>query len=68
MIRAFATFSCLLGFFIAIMVVAGTPDSGDVEARETDIAQGSCITREVALDEGYGITRKASKLFCADKN
>ncbi len=65
MIRTFAIFSCVVGFFVIILAAAGMPHSGDVEARETAISPDGCMTREVALDQGYGVSRKVSQRVCA---
>ncbi len=65
MIRTFAIFSCVVGFFAIVLAVASMPQSGDVEARETAASVDGCTTREVALDEGYGVSRKVSQQVCA---
>jgi len=67
MIRAFAIFGCLIGFFVLLAFVSA-PQGGDVEARETNMSKSGCVTREVALDEGYGISRKMSQLVCDVQN
>jgi len=67
MIRAAAIFCCFIGFLAMMLAVASLPESGTVEARETTLAIDGCTTREVALDEGYGVSRKMSQLICADK-
>ncbi len=66
MIRTFAIFSCFVAFLVIILAVAGMPQSGDVEARETAVSADGCMTREVALDQGYGVSRKVSQLVCAN--
>jgi hypothetical protein len=63
MIRTFAIFCCLLGFLAIVLAVASMPQSGDVEAREASV--DGCTTREVALDQGYGVSRKVSQQICA---
>jgi len=67
MIRAFAIFGCLIGFFVLLAFIS-VPQGSDVEARETNIGKSGCVTREVALDEGYGISRKISQLVCDEQN
>lgn len=64
MIRTFAIFSCVVGFLVVILAAASM-HSGDVEARETVVSADGCTTREVALDQGYGVSRKVSQLVCA---
>jgi hypothetical protein len=66
MIRIFAFFSCVVGFLLIIFAVANMLQYGDVEARETAAQADGCMTREVALDTGYGVSRKVSQRFCAD--
>jgi hypothetical protein len=65
MIRTFAIFCCAVGFLAIVLAVASMPQSGDVEARETVGSADGCTTREVALDEGYGVSRKVSQQICA---
>jgi hypothetical protein len=66
-----ARFVSLLGLFIvcAILAIAmgGTPRSGDLEARESDAAVSAknCHSEEIALDEGYGVTRREVRRICA---
>jgi hypothetical protein len=51
----------------AIFAVAliGAPGSGGVAAREAQAASATgCHTEEIAVDEGYGVTRKTSHLVC----
>lgn len=60
---------------LAILAIAtiGGPRSGGVEAHATDLREANrsaamsevrCAIREVALDEGYGITRKVMRRIC----
>jgi len=67
MIRSAAIFCCFVGFLAMMLAVASLPQSGTVEAREKAAAVEGCATREVALDEGYGVSRKMSQLICTDK-
>ncbi len=66
MIRAVAVFCCVIGFIAILMTIAGAPQAGDVEAKETKVS-GDCTVREVALDEGYGVSRKISQQVCANQ-
>ena len=53
---------------LGIAVTAGPQASGiaapDIHARASAQPTG-CTIREVSLDEGYGISRKAMKRICA---
>jgi hypothetical protein len=60
-----------LGFVISLAILAiavtGSPSSGsDVEARASLMhdADAHCGTREIALDQGYGISRKVVQRVC----
>ncbi len=64
MIRSFAIFFCLVGFFVLALALASAPKTGDVEARETKISADGCVLREVALDQGYGVSRTVSRRIC----
>ena len=62
-----------LGFVISLAILAiamtGEPSAGGVEAQagvisNAAIAKAHCATREVSLDEGYGVTRKVTQSSC----
>ncbi|HEY5226681.1 MAG TPA: hypothetical protein VIJ06_07815 [Methylovirgula sp.] len=65
-----------LGFVISLAILAiamtGEPSAGGVEAHESlmrdtaahTLAQAHCSTHEVALDEGYGVSRKVMQRTC----
>jgi hypothetical protein len=56
---------------LAIVSVAYT-ETRDNAGAETQAAQASeprssgCVTREVALDEGYGVTRTEKRIVCGE--
>jgi hypothetical protein len=62
----------ILGLFIGCAIVAiamaGSPTSGDVEARESDasIRGKNCHMEDVLLDEGYGVSRKEHRRVCTE--
>lgn len=64
MIKAFAIFCSVVGFFVVLLAFASMPQSGDVEARENIGVSDGCATHEVALDAGYGVTRKVVQRVC----
>jgi hypothetical protein len=65
-----------LGFVISLAILAiamtGEPSAGGIDThaslmRDTaahTLAQAHCSTREVALDEGYGVSRKVVQRTC----
>lgn len=64
MIKAFAIFCSVIGFFVVALALASMPQSGEVEARENIGVNDGCATHEVALDEGYGVSRKVVQRVC----
>jgi hypothetical protein len=64
----------VIGLAILAIAVTGGPPSSGVEARETSIHEAvthaasapaaRCATSEIALDEGYGISRKIVRQIC----
>jgi hypothetical protein len=67
-----------LGFVIGLAIlgiaVIGGPRPSGVEAHETDMhglatrsaamTEVRCAVREIALDQGYGVTRKIMRRIC----
>jgi hypothetical protein len=57
------------GVFVAVAVVvgafAGTPKA-DVGVRSASVLASGCSIQEVALDEGYGVSRKVMRQVCTD--
>ena len=62
-----------LGFVISLAILAiavtGEPSAGEVEAPASVMSAAAlgkthCATREVSLDEGYGISRKILQSTC----
>ena len=51
---------------LAIMFAAyvETPEAASVESAATETLGEGCVTREVALDEGYGVTRMEKHIVC----
>jgi hypothetical protein len=67
MIKAVAIFCGFLGIIIVALMIASAPPAGDVLAGQSKISDDGCVTRELALDEGYGISRQVSQRICANK-
>jgi hypothetical protein len=61
----------ILGFImsLALIFAAYTETQGASVAEQASVApiQG-CVTREVALDQGYGVTRTETRAVCAESS
>jgi hypothetical protein len=68
MIKAGAIFCGFLGIIIIALMIASAPPEGDVLAAQPQFSDDGCVTRELALDEGYGVSRKVSQRVCASQN
>ncbi len=63
--------SFVIGFAILAVAATGQQSNG-LEARATDmhvleptsLASAHCTTREVSLDQGYGVSRKVVQRIC----
>ncbi|MGA3303494.1 MAG: hypothetical protein ABSC72_09425 [Methylovirgula sp.] len=62
--------SFVIGFAILAVAATGQQPNG-LEARATDmhliapaLASAHCTTREVSLDQGYGVSRKVVQRIC----
>jgi len=65
--------SCFLSLMISLAIVSvAFTETRDPAGAETQAAQASepksngCVTREVALDEGYGVTRTEKRIVCGE--
>ncbi len=70
MARTVSILGLFVGGAIVAIAMAGTPRSGDVEAREngTTARMENCRVEEVPLDEGYGVSRKEQRRICTTAN
>ena len=59
-----ATIGFLAGLALIALGIAAVPLSAD--AQSPTVGRGGCQLAEVALDEGYGLTRKALMTVCRD--
>jgi len=66
--RVASIFGLAVTFAVIFLAYSGTPEASNAEAQTAQIeAQGkNCVSREIALDEGYGVTRTETRLVCAD--
>lgn len=63
--KTFILFGLVACLIIAAGVVATMPTSGRLEAHER-LARAPCHTEQVALDQGYGVSRLAERRVCDD--
>ncbi|MDB5508405.1 MAG: hypothetical protein JWL93_874 [Hyphomicrobiales bacterium] len=63
MIRTISFLGAATALAMGAFAIAG-PQGGSVEAREESHA-GSCVRQEVALDEGYGVSRIEIREICS---
>lgn len=54
----------VIGLAILGIAVTTGPESSGVEARAASMTKGGCSLREVALDQGYGVSRKIVRKVC----
>jgi hypothetical protein len=64
--KTLVLFGLAIVAIIAAAIVATMPSSGTVEAHERTAKSTPCHTEEVALDEGYGVSRVAMRRVCED--
>jgi hypothetical protein len=64
MIKMVSIGGVLLGFTVMFAVFMIRPDPASVEAQVGTASRKACVTRDVALDEGYGVTRMETRLVC----
>ena len=67
--RVASIFGLAVTFAVMFLAYSGTPEASNAEAQTAQMveAQGkTCVSREIALDEGYGVTRTETRLVCAD--
>jgi hypothetical protein len=59
-------FAIAVAAMIGVAMVATMPSDGTLEARESTIKTSPCHTEQVALDEGYGVSRFVTRRVCED--
>jgi hypothetical protein len=61
-------FGLVMSFAVIFTAYSGVPDAAGGEAQAAQLAEAAahdCVAREVALDEGYGVSRIETRLVCA---
>lgn len=66
MSKAVSIIGLMASLGVLFAAYAVTPEAGDVGLRAAASPVGGCISREVALDEGYGVSRTETRLVCAE--
>jgi hypothetical protein len=69
MIRMSSIFGLLMGLAALFSAYSGTPEASGGEAQAAQVTEASgrrCVAHEVALDEGYGVSRMETRLVCAN--
>jgi hypothetical protein len=64
MIKTISVLACVTGLALILAAFVRAPNLGRVEAHETAVSSDGCSLREVALDEGYGVSRKVMRRVC----
>lgn len=59
----------ILGFVFSLAVIftayMGTQDASVAETKAQAVLDEGCVSENVALDEGYGVTRTETHIVCA---
>lgn len=63
--KTIVLFGLVLSVLILTAVFATKPQAGRLEARERTV-QAVCRTEQVALDQGYGVSRVVERRICDD--
>ncbi len=63
--KTLVLFCLVVGALIITAVFATMPQSGRLEARERS-TPSACHTEEIALDQGYGVSRVVQRRVCDD--
>jgi hypothetical protein len=59
-------FAIAVAAMIVAAMIATMPSAGTVEAHENTIKTSPCHIEQVALDEGYGVSRFVTRRVCED--
>jgi hypothetical protein len=66
MIKTVGFLGIATGIALIAIALIGTQPSASVEAREDRPQIEGCPLQEVALDEGYGVSRMVMRSICAE--
>lgn len=67
MSKAISIIGLIASLGVLFAAYAVTPETADAGLHaEASLANG-CFSREIALDEGYGVSRTETRLVCAGK-
>ncbi len=59
-------FAMAVAVIVGAAIVATMPPAGTVQAHESSLKVSPCHTEQVALDEGYGVSRMVMRRVCDD--
>jgi hypothetical protein len=59
-------FGIVVMIIVTVAIIATMPPAGTVEAHESATRAPLCRTEQVALDEGYGVSRFVVRRVCED--
>lgn len=67
MIKMASIVGMVMGLVMVFSAYTGAPEGSSAEAQAAPAteAPSGCVTREVALDEGYGVTRTETRVVCS---
>lgn len=65
MTRVISIVGLVASLALIFAAYTATPEAASVEGIVADTFAEGCIIREVALDEGYGVTRTEKRIICA---
>jgi hypothetical protein len=65
MIKMISIGGLLLGFTVMFAAFISWPNPASVEAQVGTASRKTCVARDFALDEGYGVSRTETRLVCS---
>ena len=64
--KTLVLFAMAVAVIVGAAIVATMPSAGTVQAHESSLRTPPCHTEQVALDEGYGVSRMVTRRVCED--
>jgi hypothetical protein len=66
MLKTVSILGLIIGSAIVLAVVTPAPQTGALEAQASEPSAANCVTQEIPLDEGYGVSRMATRFVCPE--
>lgn len=63
--KAISVIGLLASLGVLFAAYSGMPEAGDAGLHADASLGNGCVSREIALDEGYGVSRTETRLVCA---